>query len=80
MPPTGRLKQQMLNDRAGALPAGDEIQGAVVAGERAGRWSQGGQGTDLKANEVNQSTSGTLGAEMTFSQLLPCPKQLTYLK
>ena len=41
--------------------------------------ARGHQGTDLKAKEANQSNRETLGAEMNFSQRVPCPKQLTHL-
>lgn len=48
-----------------------------MGGEGAGQLEPG---TDLKANEVNQSNIEALGAEMNLSQWSPCPKQLTCLK
>lgn len=53
-----------------------------MGGRGAGHWSQGGPGTDLKAEEGNQSNRETLGADMNFSQLISeiCLKQLTHLK
>lgn len=46
------------------FPAGDQIQGMAM-GEGAGQLEPG---ADLKANEVNQSNSEALGAEMNLSQ------------
>lgn len=39
-----------------------------MEGEGAGQLEPGGQRADLKANEVNQSNSEALGAEMNLSQ------------